>query len=177
MVMLNTENFRPVGDVLPIARRDFPLFDRTLATPGTPTTLFDGEWVTLNANSRMIRATNIAVVGNEAALTVLSFPLWSEPGRSDVQSLSTPKLVMLWQQQWEFETNCFDAAAVVGAGAAISAIWQPLKVATITIGARNYSGLVGHGGAGDVAARVVGFVTRLPANNGGWLRLRGGGLF
>jgi hypothetical protein len=51
-----------------------------------------------------------------------------------------------------------------------------LKVATITIGSRNYTGLVGHGGSGD-ASKVVGYVTKLPAANGNKLRLRGGILY
>jgi hypothetical protein len=57
---------------------------------------------------------------------------------------------------------------------------QPLKVASISVGGvygvRTLSGLVGHGGSNDTD-RIVGYVTKLPAANNGWLRLRGGNLF
>ncbi len=50
---------------------------------------------------------------------------------------------------------------------------QPLKVATILIGTRNYCGIVGHGGSAD-SSPVVGYVSILPANNNGKLRMMSG---
>jgi hypothetical protein len=50
---------------------------------------------------------------------------------------------------------------------------QGLKVATVALGGRNYCGLVGHGGSGD-SSPVIGYVTRLPASNGGKLRFING---
>jgi hypothetical protein len=52
-------------------------------------------------------------------------------------------------------------------------VLQPLKAATVTIGSRNFVGLVGHGGSADTSP-VLGYVTRLPANNGGKLRFISG---
>lgn len=167
-------NFEPVRDVLPIQRADFTLADPDLANPLNAVALVDGEWMKLDANYKIVRATTIGTVGNEAAAR--SYPLWAERGRTDVQALGERKMPVLWLGNWEFNTRIYDASAVVGAGAAITAVDQPLKVVTITIGGRNYTGLVGHGGSGD-SALVVGYVTRLPAANGGRLRLRGGNLY
>lgn len=167
------ENFRPVGDVLPVVRRDFPLADKTLVNPDNTLVLTDGEWMTLDSSYKLVRAADVAAAGNAAAATNLQFPLWAEQGRYDVQAMAERKPPVLWMGGWEFETRVFDPAAVVNGGAAISALWQPLKVASITIGARVYSGLVGHAGAADTDL-VVAYVTKLPADNGGWLRIRGG---
>lgn len=167
------ENFRPVGDVLPVVRRDFPLADKDLANPDNPLALEGGEWMTLNSAYKLVRAADVSAAGNVPAATALTFPLWYEQGRYDVQAMAERKPPMLWMGSWEFETRVFDAAAVIGSGAAISALWQPVKVATVTIGTRVYCGLVGHGGSGDTAL-VVAYVTKLASDNGGWLRIRGG---
>jgi len=174
MAAPEVENFRPVSDVLPIERRDFPVADKTLTDPSNAVVLVDGEWMTLTTGYKLARATNVAAAGDPAAAK-LCWPLWAERGRFDVQAMADRKTPILWMGQWEFESLIFDAAAVVGAGAAISALLQPVKVATITIGSRNYSGLVGHGGVGVDSARIVGYVTKLHTDNGGFLRIRGGG--
>lgn len=165
-------NFEPVTDTLSLTRRDFPLADATLADPlNTTTGTVDGEWMTLNSSYQLIRGANIAAPGNAA--TVRCFPLWAERGRYDVQAIASRKMPIIFLGQYEFDTRIFDAALVVGGGAAIATVLQPLKVASITIGGRNYTGLVGHGGAADTNP-VVGYVTRLPANNGGKLRFISG---
>jgi hypothetical protein len=79
----------------------------------------------------------------------------------------------LFRGEYEADTRVFDASVALGSGAAITTVLQPLKVATITVGSRNYVGLVGHGGSSD-ASPVVGYVTRLPASNGGKLRFISG---
>lgn len=168
------ENFRPVGDVLPVVRRDFPLADKTLADPDNPVSLFDGEWMTLNSAYKLVRAADVATPGAVPAAGALCFPLWAENGRYDIQAMADRKPPLLWMNGWEFETRVFDPAAAVGAGAAITTLWQPVKVATVTIGARNYVGLVGHGGVGVDSALIVGYVTKLSSDNSGWLRIRGG---
>lgn len=167
-------NFVPVQDILPVQRKDFQLADSSLADPMNAVALVDGEWMAVNNDYKIERASTIGSVGNEAAKR--SYPLFAERGRYDVQALGERAMPVLWLSAWEFNTRIFDAAVAVGSGAAITAVDQPLKVATITIGTRNYTGLVGHGGSGD-SAIVVGYVTRLPANNGGKLRLRGGMLY
>jgi hypothetical protein len=130
--------------------------------------------MTLNAAEQLIRAADVATPGNPA--TALSFPLWAEQGRFDVQAIADRKTPILWMGSWEFETLIFDPAAVVGSGAAITALLQPLKVATVTVGSRNFVGIVGHGGGAD-SAQIVGHVTRLHTANAGFLRMRGGNAF
>lgn len=173
MAAPEVENFRPVSDVLPIERRDFPVADKTLTDPSNAVVLVDGEWMTLTTGYKLARATDIAVVG-DLAVQKPCWPLWAERGRFDVQAMADRKTPILWMAAWEFESLIFDPAAAVGAGAAIASILQPVKVATITIGARNYTGLVGHGGIGVDTDRVVGYVTKLHTDNGGFLRIRGG---
>jgi hypothetical protein len=171
MSTIQRVNFEPVTDVLPLNRRDFPLADPTLADPLNALVLVDGEWMTLDSSYRLIRAASAAGAGNAA--TLRSFPLWAERGRYDVQATSGRKMPVIWLGESEWDTRVFDASATVGSGAAITFVMQPLKVASITIGSRVYVGLVGHGGASD-ANPVVGYVTRLPAANGGKLRFRSG---
>ena len=127
-------NFEPVRDVLPVQRADFPLADPTLADPLNAVALVDGEWVSLNTSYQIVRASTIGTPGNEA--TSKSWPLWAERGRYDVQAMGGRKMPVLWLGMWEFDTRIFDATTVVGGGAAISTIGQPVKVATITIGSR-----------------------------------------
>jgi hypothetical protein len=160
-------NFEPVSDILPVQRRDFPLADKTLADPTNVVALVDGEWMTIDATNKLVRGAAIGTPGTAA--TVRTFPLFMERGRADVQALSGTKTMILWLGDYEFDTRIFDAAAVVGSGAVIGTMMQPLKVATVTIGARNFVGLVGHGGAADTHP-VVGYVSRLPATNGSKLR-------
>jgi hypothetical protein len=82
---------------------------------------------------------------------------------------------------YEAETRIFDAAAKSSGGAAvqypaISYVGQPLQAATITVGTRTLSGLVG-ADMDDFTSDhpiVVGYVTRLPTNNGGKLRFQSG---
>lgn len=165
-------NFEPVRSILSNCVGDFPLADRTLSNPQNAVALVDGEWLKLNDSYQLVRATTIGSVGNEAAAR--SYPLWAEKGRYDVQVKGS--VPVLWLGGWEFDTRIFNASAAVGSGAAITAVDQGVKVATITIGSRNYSGLVGHGGSGDPSI-VVGYVTRLPSVNGGKLRIRGGNTY
>lgn len=171
-------NFEPVRDIMPIATRDVVLADPTLMDPYNAVCLFDGEWMVEDTAGKAIRASTIGSVGNEA--TLKSFPHWLEKGRTDARAQGEPKSTWLWMHAWEFDTRIFNAAVAVGNGATITAWMQPLKVATITLtgvpGSRNYSGLVGHGGSGD-ASPIVGFVSKLPALNGGRLRIRGGTLY
>lgn len=165
-------NFEPVSDINPIHRRDFPLADKTLADPGNAVCLVDGEWMSLNASAKLVRATDVATVGNPA--TGLSFPLFAERGRYDVQAMSERKMPILFLGQYEFETRIFSAAAAVGGATnvAITSVLQPLRVLTITLGGRNYTGLVGSSYNDTVP--IVGYVTRLSTNNGGKLRFISG---
>jgi hypothetical protein len=171
MSTLQRVNFEPVSDILMNWRRDLPLADPSLAEPLNAIALIDGEWVTIDTSYRWVRATDIATAGNRA--TKSSFPVWNERGRSDRLAMASRKTTALFRGEYEFDTRIFDAAAALGSGAAITAPLQPLKVATISFSSRNFTGLVGHGGSGDTDP-IVGYVTKLPAFNGGKLRFISG---
>lgn len=160
-------NFEPASDILATQRRDFALNDQALANPLNAVALVDGEWVVINNSYKLVRASAIGSVGDPALQS--SYVLFAERGRYDVQAMAVRKMPIIFMGDYEADTRIFNAAAVVGSGAVIANAGQPLKVATITIGTRNYSGLVGHGGAADPHP-IVGRVTRLPASNNGKLR-------
>lgn len=152
-------NFEPTTDIMPVHRRDFPLATPDLASPLNPAVITDGEWVTLNSSYQILRASNLGVVGNPASLR--SWPVFAERGRYDVQAIAGRKMPILFLGHYEFDTRIYDDLAVVAGGAAITFVGQKLKVATITLGTRNYTGLVGVGGGNTDP--VVGIVTRLPS--------------
>lgn len=164
-------NLEPCTDIMPIWRKDLPLADKTLAEPLNAVALIDGEWMTLNSAYQWVRASVVGTPSDPA--TVRSFVLWNERGRTDRMGMADRKTTCLFRGEFEADTRIYDAALVVGGGAAITTVMQPLKVATIAIGARSFSGLVGHGGSADTNP-VVGYVTRLPAANGGKLRFISG---
>lgn len=164
-------NFEPRSDLMLIQRRDFSVADAALVNPLNALAFVDGEWVTLNDANQLVRATTIGTPGNLAAK--ISFPLFSERGRTDTQSMGSKKMTVLYLGQYEADTRIFDAASTSG-GAAITQVGQPLTVATITLGGRNYSGLVGCVTAGTGNNLIVGYVSRLPSVNGGKLRFVSG---
>ncbi len=168
-------NFEPVSNLMYIETRDFQLADPTLANPTNAVALVDGEWMTFDSNGKVVRASTIGTGDNLA--TVQSWPMWANRGSTDIQAMGQRKVPLLWLHSWEFDTRVFDASKALGSGAAITAVGQPVKVATITVSGRNFTGLVGHGGAGSDASPIVGYVSKLPANNGGKLRIRGGMLY
>lgn len=171
MSTVSRVNFEPVSSIIGLWLKDLGLTDKTLADPTNSVALCDGEWVTLDTNYKWIRASTVGSVGNLATLS--SFPVFFELGRTDRQGMSEKKTTAIFAGEWEFDTRIFDASVALGSGAAITTVFQPVKVATVTIGTRNYTGLVGHGGSGDTSP-IVGYVTRLPANNGGKLRVKSG---
>ena len=165
-------NFEPYRDCIHLERAVKPLADGNLANPLNAVALVDGEWLTVDANDKWIRATDVASADDEAL--VRSWPHWNEQGRTDMQATGERRTVCLWGGFWEYETRIWEDG-VVGGGAAL-AMLAPVKVVTITIGTRNYSGLMGSQKS-DTNAIHVGYVTRLPTVNGGKLRIRGGMLY
>lgn len=180
MSTIQKVNFTPVSDILPVHRRDYPLVNPALANPLNALCLYDGEWMYITAAGQLQRACDVTSTGNSAvdlpgSKPIRSFPLWAERGRSDVQANSQTKMPIIFMGHYEFDTRVFDATAAIGSGAAITYVGQPLKVASIAIGGRNFSGLVGGGDIGGAdTAPVVGYVTKLPASNGGQLRFMSG---
>jgi len=164
-------NFEPLSNLLQTQIRDKVLADGSLVNPLNAVALVDGEWMTTDASDKAVRASAVGTPGNPA--TVMSFVLFAERGRTDIQARAERGVPLIMFGEWEADTRIFDATVVIAGGAAITFQWQPVKVATITIGSRNYSGLVGHGGAADTAP-IAAYVSKLPAANGGKLRVHGG---
>lgn len=168
-------NFELKTSTLHMLVKDYPLADPTLINPLNSVALVDGEWLVV-VDKKAQRAADIATLGTAGAggrATLPSFPLWAERGRTDIQAMSGRKIPLIRGKDWEADTRIFDASAVVGSGAAITFAGQPLKVATILIGTRNYCGLVGHGGSSDTAP-VEAYVAVLPSQNGGKLKIYSG---
>lgn len=170
MSTIQRVNFEPLSDLLKTQIRDYALADKTIADPLNALAFVDGEWFVIDTNNKAVRAAAVNAAGNIASQT--SYPVFAERGRSDVLAMSGRKIPLIIMGQWEADTRIFDASVALGGGAAITAVGQPLKVASITIGGKVVSGIVG-AVAGD-GEPIVGRVSRLPANNGGKLRMFGG---
>lgn len=177
MAIVQKVNFEPVSDINMVVRRDFQLADPTLADPLNSVALVDGEWMTLDSTGKLVRATDLTTEGN-GVTTPLAFPLFAERGRTDIQALAERRMPVLFMGPYEFDTRIFKATAIntgsVGAtqSIAITSILQPLKIVTVELGGRKYSGLGGADAAGNDP--IVGYVTRLPSANGGKLRFISG---
>ena len=141
-------NLEIVSDVQDIGRRDFTVADKTLVNPTNPNCIIDGEFVSLNLDYQLVRSVN----------GVLGFAVFAERGRFDVQAIG--KLTVLYYKPYEADTRVFTAAGLTLGG--------PLAISDSVVMADGItrSGLIAAGG-GTV---VLGYVTRLPANNGGRLR-------
>ena len=161
-------NFEPFSDILATQRRDFSLADKTLSDPDNAVRLTDGEWMRIDDSYKLVRASVIGSLGDPALQS--AYVLFAEVGRADVRSMAEVKMPIVFMGDYEADTRIFDSSVAIGSGALITFAGQPLKVATIAIGGRNFSGLVGHGGSAD-ANPIVARVTRLPGSNGGKLRI------
>ena len=164
-------NFEPVSNVLHIQRRDFPLADPELANPQGAAPLLDGEWMSVDANGKLVRAADISQAAGTAASSKVSYPCWNEKGRYDNQAMGERKKTVLYLGGWEFDTRIFDPTTM--------AVDRLVAVAVVEIDGVKYSGLVDNGvrGTETVAGASVGIITRMPTSNGGKLRIRGGVFF
>lgn len=148
-------DFELKSEVTPIVRRAFPVAtvdanNLTIINPNSLIPLVLGEFLELDTSYEMIR-------GAEAAGgTTPSFAVWGERGRTDMQSLQ--KAPTLYLGPYEADTKVMDPTAL--------AIGAKLMVADVTYGSLTRRGLKLEAGG----VYVVGRVTRLPANNNGYLR-------
>jgi hypothetical protein len=143
------ENFRLVTPAEKLERRDFPVADRSILNPNGANPLLDGEFMELHATNPK---TVIRAGGDK-----LSWAVWAERGRSDTQSIG--KVPLLYMGSYEADTLIMDDTAL-GHG-------DPLMVDDVTIATLTKSGLIKHGGGTEL---VVGYVMRLPSQNGNKLR-------
>ena len=136
-----------VTDVQSLIRRDLPVADKTLVKPSTANVILDGEFLFVNTNSQAVRASTDGI----------GWMCFTEKGRMDVQGIG--KVTVLYGGTFEADTQVFTAAALtLGGKVSIGA--------AVDIGdGQSRSGLVN-----AASGEVLGYVTRLPANNGGKLR-------
>ena len=176
---ISRENFDVLSDVNKFTSRDYPVKDKTLLDGRNANALVEGEWVTFDGSAsilKLVRGTNIANVGERA--TTVCFPVVSPLGSWDSQAASQGKKPIIIMGQYEFFTRIFDASNGAASGATpaftpITRILQPVTVATIKAtfsgAVRGFSGLVGVDE--NYTGPIVGYVTGLPAHNGGKLRV------
>jgi len=142
-------NFEMVTEVQALLRRDFPVADKTLLNPNNANPLMDGEMLSLDSAYSLVR-------GAEGSL---AFALFAERGRFDTQAIG--KATVLFGGTYEANTRVFTAAGLALGG-------RLMVSAAVTVDTLTKSGLIIHDG---VATKdIIGYVTRLPANNGGLLR-------
>lgn len=145
---MSNRDFRLISPFIAQNRRDLELADPAILRPTAAIPLLQGEWLELNTSYQLVRGT-----ADPAA--VPSWPVFAESGRLDTQTIN--KVPVLYLNAFEADTLIFDGASLtLGAG---------LEVANVT-----YGGLVRRGLQLLSTGLEVARVTRLPANNNGYLR-------
>lgn len=151
-------NFNLISEFQTIHRRSFELNERAILKPSNVRPLVDGEFLQHDAAYKMARGgDNVETIpgtpDNEAA--VPSFAWFAEKGRYETQAIG--KGPLLYLGDYEADTVIMNATGLT-LGEAVS-VWD------IDIG-----GIVRRGLAALSAGYRVGYVTRLPATNNGYVR-------
>lgn len=147
------ENVRLTTEFTTIHRRAFELEDPTVLNPNSANPLLDGEWLRLTQTTyKMGRGSGVAGAAEP------SYMYFAERGRYDTQAIQ--KGPFLFLGEYEAETLIMDASGL-SVGAA-------LMVDDVTIGGNSKRALK----LRTSTNYIVGRVTRLPANNNGFLRFR-----
>jgi len=146
---MSVQNFKLISEFQPIQRRPFGLGDPDILNPNDTEPLLDGEFLELDSSYKMVR-------GSGSPATVPSFAYFAERGRYEVQAIQ--KGPFLYLGQYEAETLIMDSSGIT--------LGEALEVDTVTVGAATWlRGLVQ-----KTTGYVIGYATKLPANNNGWLR-------
>jgi len=148
--------FKLISEFQNIHRRSFEMATPAILNPDNVRPLIEGEWLQLDTAYKMDRGgDNAGDMTDEA--TVPSFAYFAERGRYETQALG--KGPILYMTMYEAETKVMDSTGL--------AIGDQLAVFDLDLGG---AGIIRRGLAEQSAGFVVGYVTRLPANNNGWLR-------
>jgi hypothetical protein len=149
-------NFNLISEFQTIHRRPFPLAAPEILNPTNVRPLVDGEFLQLTSAYAMARGgSNNAGGGAANEGTVPAFAYFAEQGRYEVQAIQ--KGPFLYMAPYEADTLIFYGTGLTLGGA--------LSVWDVSIG-----GIVRRALAPVTSGFVVGYVTRLPANNSNWLR-------
>jgi hypothetical protein len=149
------QNFKLVSEFQTIHRRPFELADPSILNPNNANPLLDGEFLVHTAAYKMARGT-----GPATGEVVPSFAYFAERGRYEVQAIQ--KGPFLYLGDYEADTLIMDATGVT--------LGMALVAAEVTIATLAKRGLVRWPAVPVGGEKVVGYVTRLPANNKGFLR-------
>jgi hypothetical protein len=139
-----------------IHRRSFELATPAILNPNNANPLILGEFLQLDANYKMARGSTDGLVP--------AFCYFAEQGRYETQAIG--KGPFLYGGFYEADTKVMDATLE----ATITAVGQKLMVNDVTISALTRRGLSALPAVPAGTEYVVGYVTRLPANNNGYLR-------
>lgn len=156
-----TQYFKLISEFQTINRRSFPMADPAVLDPHNVRPLIIGEFLQLDSSYKMVRGGNdtVSTPGTpDDEATAPSFAYFAEQGRYEVQAIK--KGPMLYMHSYEAETMVMDGDGL--------AIGDALGVFDIDAmgGSIVRRGLAKTGGS----AHVIGHVTRLPADNNGYLR-------
>jgi hypothetical protein len=138
----------PVNDVF---RRDVELADTALLNPNAANPLRQGEWVVPGANGwERVSATT--------GTTKNAKMVWTERGDFPAQAIG--KVTVLQLHQFECETLLFDSD------------WTPALGDPVTVQKDDVTGIgtdLSVFAEAETGEFVYGYVTKVPADNGGWL--------
>lgn len=142
------QNMKLVSEFQTIHRRPFELATPAILNPNDANPLLDGEFLEHTAAYKMAR-------GSANPALVPSFAYFAERGRYEVQAIQ--KGPFLYLGEYEADTLIMNATGIT--------LGEGLEVANVTIATLTKRGLVQ-----ATTGKVVGYATRLPANNNGFLR-------
>ena len=143
---MSNVNFELVTEVQGLLRRDFTVADRTLVNPTNANPLMDGEFMNLDSSYKLIRGAD----------GTFGMALFAERGRMDVQAIG--KVTVLMGGAYEADTRVFTTTSLT--------LGCKLQIdASASVDSLTKSGLKLYS-----SGEVIGYCTRLPANNGGKLR-------
>jgi hypothetical protein len=149
------QTFKLTSEFISVLTRPFPAALPADLDPVGVRPLVMGEFLQLDSAYKMERGGD----NNGASLdpaAVPSYAVFSEQGDYAVQA--TGKVSVLYMHSYEADTMIFDPTGLT--------LGEKLEV----VDWEDAGGVVRRGLGQYVAGHVVGHVTRLPANNNGWLR-------
>lgn len=160
------ENFRLISSIKEVWLRAMKVDDDTLVNPQNTDALLDGEILTIKAGYQVGRP----VAGDFAAgppvgqflNSPVALPIFHLKGATDVQAAKNPTVI--WHGHFEADTLIFNASPVTA-----YAPGTPVTVVLADLGDGVTRSVLDN--QLDFATQaIVGTVTRLPADNNGYLR-------
>lgn len=159
------QNFKLMSEFQTIHRRPFEMATPAILDPTNIRAVVDGEFFTQDTAYKMVRGGDNNA-GTPDIGIVPAFVYAAQKGQTDVQAIQKAPFLYL---------NSYEADTLIFLGTSL-AQGSPLMVRDVDIGGIIRRGL----GLATTGAFIVGYVSRLPANNNNFLRFfteGAGGLF